>query len=96
MAVDVTGEQNADLQYDWVSDLTQGDSLYSTQRSKYVDNYGYKNSNDRHVQSNWEEVEHLAVISDGPYPQEADEQKFKGQPSLRSVTKRQSPSHAQC
>jgi hypothetical protein len=38
----------------------------STQRSKYVDNYAYKNSNGRHVQSNWEEVEHLAVISDGP------------------------------
>jgi hypothetical protein len=46
--------------------------------------------------ANREEVEHLAIISDGPYPQEADEQKFKGRPSLRSVTKRQSPSHAQC
>jgi hypothetical protein len=44
---------------------------------KYVDNYTYKNANHRHVQSNWEEVELLAVISDGRHPQEADEQKFK-------------------
>jgi hypothetical protein len=27
--------------------------------------------------ANREEVEHLAVVSDGPYPQEADKQKFK-------------------
>jgi hypothetical protein len=37
---------------------------------------------DRHVQSNCEDVEHLAVILDGRYPQEADEQEFKGVPFI--------------
>jgi hypothetical protein len=49
---------------------------------KYVDNGAFKNSNDGHTQGNCEELEHLAVSSDGPNPQEADEQMFQEAPFI--------------